>query len=183
MNLLQKADELAAQTTDALRNAKLVIGLSEISRWSQHVVLSQRRYLISVDALGNELYFVHTLEHQQLCSHDCDGDNAICGLPDCASGLHFTVLPDFEAVLTDLLKNPHCLITMDGMHGPPSYVHLDIDYMDNRFKLLFSAHLENDISGYTEDYYQQHFRAEEWERIKYWRRELEVGSDSPNSIV
>lgn len=181
MNLLQKADDLVAQTTEALRNAKLVIGLAEISRWSQHVVLSQRRYLISVDTFGNELYFVHTLEHRQLCSHGCDV--AFCHLPDCASGLHFTVLPDFKAVLADLQENPPYLITTDGVHGPPSYVHFDIDYMDDRFKLLFSAHLENDISGYTEDYYQQHFREEEWERIGYWRKKLEVSSDRSDSLI
>lgn len=180
MNLLQKADELAAQTTDALRNAKLVIGLSEISRWNQHMVLSQRRYLLSVDTYGNELYFVHTLDRQQLCSHDCAA--AFCHLPDCASGFHFTVLPDFEAVLTDLQKNPPYLITTDGVHGPPSYVHLDIDYMDDRFKLLFSAHMEKDISDYTADYYEQHFGLEEWERIGYWRKKLDMGSDNPNSI-
>jgi hypothetical protein len=99
MNLLQKADDLAAQTTDALRNAKLVIGLAEISGWSQNMWCCPNAGIsLALTLLEMNCISFTPLTVRQLCSHGCDV--AFCHLPDCASGLHFTVLPDFEAVLS-----------------------------------------------------------------------------------
>lgn len=173
MTIFQKADYLTATITETFRLAKLAFTLLEVDRSGQHiVVLTTRRYLVSEDTTGNELFLMHEW-----------------GLGDewenWTQQLRFTAFPDFGAVLHDLVVNPPYSADTEGMHGPPAYVHYDIDFMDDRFKKRFLQHLEQDISGHADDYLRKYFREKEWARIRYWREMLRMPNNrlsSPDSF-
>lgn len=162
MNILQKADELAGTITETLRQAKLAFTLSDMDRSGNRTdVLNTRWYLFYEDAEGSELILMREWGL---------GDE----LEEHSQDLRFTAFPNFDAVLHDLVVNPPFSADTEGMHGPPAYVHYDIDFMDDRFKERFLQHLEQDISGHAEDYLSKYFREKEWERIGYWRDMLRM---------
>jgi hypothetical protein len=169
MNLFERADQLAALTSDALHHSKMVFGLSSERNWWREMKV-QVRCFVRTDAEGNEIYFV-TRSWADI------GDRVELNV----LYRYFRALPNFEAVLHDLIYDHEPLYEMRSVHGPPAYVFCNIDFMADHFKPLFRQHLEKELSGYADDYLKKHFSAEDWERVEFWREILEEGSGDSRS--
>lgn len=169
MNLFERASQLAALTSDAMHHSKMVFGLSSERNWWREMKVQVRCFL-STDEEGNEIYFV-TRSWAEI------GDRVELNV----LYKYFRAMPDFDSVLHDLIYAQEPLYEPRSVHGPPAYVFCDIDFMDDHFKPLFRQHLETELSGYADDYLKKYFSKEDWERVAYWRKTLEVGSQHTKS--
>jgi hypothetical protein len=75
----------------------------------------------------------------------------------------------FEKLINDLMTNTIPTFYKETIHGPPPYVHYDISFAADHIKLRMLNHLENEISGYSDDYFEKHFGEFEKLRIKLWK--------------
>jgi hypothetical protein len=84
-------------------------------------------------------------------------------------GSAFTAFFSIEDLIYDLNNFSAAADDHSGVHGPPKYVYYDVLFIDDVLKPRFRAHLENEVSGNSEDYLQKHFTPDDMQRVAKWK--------------
>lgn len=162
----QQDDEL----NRALANSSLAMSLKKPNDYYPEISDSfYRLYFKSRLGDGSKVYFLQTNEpvHQSGYLTSCK-----------KVGSSFTAFYSVEDIIFDLNHFSETADDKSTVHGPPKYVYYDPVFADDEFSQQFFEDLEEELSGYSEDYFKKHFtRRDKW-RIEHWKRILGLSNRS-----
>jgi hypothetical protein len=149
------------QLVDALTSSALVLSLqknSYIHPDSEGLV--NRIYFMSELKDGRDVFFLSTDEPVSQSEY----------WTNCKKlGSAFTAFFSIEDLIYDLNNFSAAANDHSSVHGPPKYVYYDVLFMNDELKSAFREHLNDEVSGYADDYMQDHFDSNDMQRIAYWK--------------
>lgn len=159
-NIFGLSEFLVHKITESLVSAEPSLYLSISGDYWWRAEFYSRIYLRNIQEDGSEVYYLATDEPP-------NGDFL---LPKPNLGeVTILAIDGFEAMLNDLLTNTLPVVYKNSVHGPPPYVLYDLSLVAEHLKPRLLRHLQNDVTGYADDYYGAHFGDFEKLRIKLWQ--------------
>ena len=144
----------------ALANSTLALSLQKPNEY--HPEISDKFYRLYFKSRlgdGSKVYFLQTNEpvHQSGYLTSCQ-----------KVGASFTSFYSIEDIIFDLNHFSEAADDKSSVHGPPKYVYYDPVFASDEFAQHFFDDLEEELSGYSEDYYSRHFTKEDRYRVDHW---------------